>query len=84
MNVGSHAANHINYSGMAPVMGVNGVPPHLSSTLYQSANSGLTAAQDEYWTGKMGRLPSNNAHVANDLTGSQSANNDHKMVCCLA
>ena len=84
MNVSSHVANPLNYSvSNLPMMGLNGVPPHLSSTLYQSvsANAGLSATQDgDYWSAKMGPLSTTNANLGNGMAGNQSANAEHKIV----
>jgi len=87
MNMSSHVANvanvanSLNYSvPITPMMGLNGVPPHLSSTLYQSGNGGLNVTQDgDYWSAKMGPLSSANANLGNGMAGNQSANAEHKI-----
>ena len=77
-------ANPHNYSVSGlPMMGVNGIPPHLPSALYQSvsANSGMGAAQDsDYWNAKMGPLSGPNAGLGNGKAGNQSLNAEHKIV----
>ncbi|CAG2105105.1 unnamed protein product, partial [Medioppia subpectinata] len=80
MNVGSHASNSLNYSASGlPVMGMNGVPQHLSSAHYQSmlSNPAMNVTQDtDYWNSKIGSLSS----VAMDNNVSQNAaNGDQKM-----
>src|SRR6185437_4409364 len=81
MNMGSHAANPLNYSASGlPMMGVNGVPPHMSA-LYQSmsTNSAMNMTQDsDYWNSKIGSL-SSGATDASAMSGNPS-NGDQKMV----
>ena len=80
----SHVTNPLNYSvPNLPMMGMNGVPPHLSSNLYQSvsANSGLSATQEgDYWSAKMSSLSSANPNLGNGMAGNQSTNAEHKIV----
>ena len=84
MNVSPHVSNPLNYSvPNLPMMGLNGVPPHHSSALYQSvsANSGMSATQEaDYWNAKMGLLSTANANLGNGMAGNQSANTEHKIV----
>ena len=87
MNVSSHnVANPLNYPvPNLPMMGLNGVPPHLSSTLYQSANAGLSATPDgDYWSAKMGSLSTANANLGNGMAANQSTNAEHKIVSSFA
>ncbi len=83
MSVGSHVGNAVNYSpSTIPIMGMNGVPPHLSSALYQSMSSasGLNSTQDcDYWSGKIPSL-STNTGLGNGMSGNQSANAEQKIV----
>ncbi len=83
MSVGSHVGNAVNYSpSTIPIMGMNGVPPHLNSALYQSISSasGLNSTQDcDYWSGKIPSL-STNTGLGNGMPGNQSANAEQKIV----
>jgi hypothetical protein len=66
-----------------PMMGMNGVPPHLSSALYQSVSSpsGLGTTQDcDYWSGKIPPLSATNTGLGNGMAGNQSANAEQKIV----
>lgn len=82
MNVGSHVGHAVNYSpSTLPMM--NGVPPHLTSALYQSVSSpsGLSTTQDcDYWSVKIPPLSAPNSSLGNGMSANQSANAEQKIV----
>ncbi|XP_054166727.1 ankyrin repeat domain-containing protein 17-like isoform X2 [Oppia nitens] len=75
MNMASHYS-----TPTLPLMGINGVPPPLSSALYQSlsTNTGITGTDSDYWNAKMA-LSAMNVNLDNTLPSNQSSNSDQKL-----
>jgi len=83
MSGASHAAhplnavNALNYStSNLPLIGANGVPPHLSSQLFQSVSGG---PDSDYWNPKMVPMSAPNASLGNGMSGNQSTTSEQKI-----